>query len=40
MDFNDPNGGWSAIIDELISQGVNIYVYNDGSPRNENAKNG
>lgn len=29
MNFNEPDGGWSAVMDDLIEQGVNIYVLDD-----------
>lgn len=29
MGFDEPNGGWSAVMDDLIEQGVNIYVLDD-----------
>jgi hypothetical protein len=36
-DFNDPNGGWEAVMDDLISHGVNIYVFDDGTEANDAA---
>lgn len=28
--FNEPNGGWSAVLDTLLSKGVDVYVLDDG----------
>jgi hypothetical protein len=35
MTFDEPDGGWDAVMDDLISQGVNIYVLDDGLDRND-----
>lgn len=29
MNFDEPDGGWGGVMDDLISQGVNIYVLDD-----------
>jgi RHS repeat-associated protein len=29
MNFDEPDGGWSGVMDDLIEQGVNIYVLDD-----------
>jgi hypothetical protein len=34
--FNEPDGGWSEILDNLLKKGVNIYVIDDGAPWNLN----
>ena len=35
MNFDEPDGGWSAVMDDLIEQGVNIYILDDGRRTNE-----
>ena len=35
MTFDEPNGGWSGVMDDLISQGVNIYILDDGDRPDE-----
>lgn len=34
MGFDNPDGGWGAVMDGLIEQGVNIYVFDDGLQQN------
>ena len=30
MNFNEPDGGWSVVIDNLLINGVDVYVLDDG----------
>ena len=34
--FDEPDGGWSAVLDTLLNAGVDVYVLDDGSPWNKN----
>jgi|CXWJ01.1.fsa_nt_gi hypothetical protein len=38
MTFDEPNGGWSGVMDDLIEQGVNIYVLDDSRREDEDSR--
>jgi hypothetical protein len=35
-DFDEPDGGWAAVLDTLLNSGVDIYIFDDGAPWNPN----